>query len=193
MKGEWTLRVLEKIMEGAVGISDVFAAMLQEGYGASSSRLLAVASERNTKRMASLATARDRLAYQKLIAKLVGEGLVSSSGRSHERSILITKKGREKVTELRKRKSTSLPKKVLVAKPSQRFTIVAFDVPEGERRKRNWIRKQLELFGFRMIQKSVWIGKYAIPKEFMMALGEMRIADTVVIFEITKSGTLRVV
>src|SRR3989344_4126854 len=33
-------------------------------------------------------------------------------------------------------------------------SIVAFDIPESDRRMRNWLRNQLKIFGYKMLQQS---------------------------------------
>ena len=42
-----------------------------------------------------------------------------------------------------------------------------------------------------MIQKSVWIGKVKIPKEFLDDLFKLRLIDYIEIFEISKAGSLK--
>ena len=49
--------------------------------------------------------------------------------------------------------------------------IVAFDVPEHERYKRDWLREELLVLGFEPIQKSVWFGPSPLPENFVRELG----------------------
>ena len=44
---------------------------------------------------------------------------------------------------------------------------------------------------FRILQKSVWIGKVKIPKEFIDDLKELNMINYVEIFEISRGGSLR--
>lgn len=48
--------------------------------------------------------------------------------------------------------------------------IVIFDIPETHRKHRDWIRAQLKMWNFTMIQKSVWMGHAPIPKKFISRL-----------------------
>lgn len=48
--------------------------------------------------------------------------------------------------------------------------MVLFDIPEKKRKIRNWLRLQLKLWEFEMVQQSVWLGKGPLPKEFMERL-----------------------
>ena len=52
----------------------------------------------------------------------------------------------------------------------QKNLIIIFDIPEKERRYRDWFRSELVGFGFEQIQKSVWFGPN-LPKEFIEYLG----------------------
>ena len=74
---------------------------------------------------------------------------------------------------------------------TDKFSIVAFDVPERERRKRDWLRATLGRMGYKTIQRSVLLGKTKIPSEFLDDLRKLHMVDYVEIFEITKTGSLR--
>src|SRR3990167_838001 len=73
---------------------------------------------------------------------------------------------------------------------NNRLIIVIFDIPERERRKRAWLRLALKNIGLKLIQRSVWMGKVKIPKEFLDDIRELHLVNFVEIFEITKSGSL---
>lgn len=69
--------------------------------------------------------------------------------------------------------------------------IVAFDIPEKERKKRAWLRIELSNYGFAALQKSVWIGKGPLPASFIEDLDYLNIRSGVHIVGISKSGTLQ--
>jgi DNA-binding transcriptional regulator PaaX len=48
--------------------------------------------------------------------------------------------------------------------------MILFDIPEKKRKIRNWLRLQLKLWDFEMLQQSVWMGKGPLPKEFVERL-----------------------
>ena len=77
------------------------------------------------------------------------------------------------------------------SKEKGQFTIVVFDIPEKERSKRAWIREVLKNLDLKMIQKSVWVGKVKIPKQFIDDLDKFNMVDFVEIFEISKAGSLK--
>ncbi|MBI5221132.1 MAG: hypothetical protein HY978_04865 [Candidatus Liptonbacteria bacterium] len=72
-----------------------------------------------------------------------------------------------------------------------KFVVVAFDVPEKERWKRRWLRSVLTNLNLHLVQRSVWVGKAAIPKQFVQDLAALNLLEAVEIFEVTKTGTLR--
>ncbi len=48
--------------------------------------------------------------------------------------------------------------------------LVIFDIPETHRKHRDWIRAQLRMWNFTMIQRSVWMGHAPIPEKFVLRL-----------------------
>ncbi|MBI5742583.1 MAG: hypothetical protein HZA25_01965 [Candidatus Niyogibacteria bacterium] len=71
------------------------------------------------------------------------------------------------------------------------YAIVTFDVPERERRKREWLRCVLKNLKFRPVQQSVWLGRTKIPIDFLDDLKDLNMTDYVEIFEVSRQGTLR--
>jgi len=64
--------------------------------------------------------------------------------------------------------------------------IISFDIPESERPKRNWLRNQIKIFGYKMLQQSLWLGPSPLPKSFLKRLEELNIRKNVKIFSVTK-------
>lgn len=62
--------------------------------------------------------------------------------------------------------------------------MVLFDIPETKRKTRSWLRLQLKLWDFEMLQQSVWLGKGPLPKEFLDRLRLLDIYEGVKIFKI---------
>ena len=60
--------------------------------------------------------------------------------------------------------------------------IIMFDIPEAERRKRDWLRKSLTALGFSVLQKSVWTGPAPLPKKFLKDLSDFGIISYVKFF-----------
>jgi DNA-binding transcriptional regulator PaaX len=105
----------------------------------------------------------------------------------------ITKSGRAKLKAL-KEKSLFSPATILYRKRSDtELKIIIFDIPEMERKKRTWLRQALRTLEFNMLQRSVWVGKKKIPKEFLRDLNERDLLPYVHVFAVNKTGTIRTV
>jgi len=80
--------------------------------------------------------------------------------------------------------------KKITEKPSgETKVMVLFDIPENKRKIRNWLRQQLKLWDFEMLQQSVWLGNGSLPKEFTNRLLGLGIKECVKIFPIRKIKT----
>lgn len=65
-------------------------------------------------------------------------------------------------------------------------TIIAFDIPEKDRKIRNWLRNQIKIFNYKMLQKSLWLGPGPFPDSFLKHLEDLHIRKYVKIFKINK-------
>lgn len=126
-----------------------------------------------------------------ILYKLKRQGLVKKRRRGRSSMWFPTSAGRTWFAGLRARRLFSTDR--ISYQPSERrgIQIISFDVPERERHKRVWLRAVLKAIGFRYLQKSVWIGDWLIPEDFLEDLRERRMLAYVHIFSVTKSGTLR--
>lgn len=66
--------------------------------------------------------------------------------------------------------------------------LVVFDIPEREKRKRAWLRRQLKIFNYEMVQRSVWLGPYPLPSEFNTYLRKLAIKNYIQWFKILKKN-----
>jgi len=108
-----------------------------------------------------------------------------------EKFFSITRRGRERLAVLKTLQKKELPHATFQKEIGDTFLIVAFDIPERERRKRRWLRLALRQLGMDMVQKSVWIGKVKLPEEFLGSLHHLGLMGYVEIFAISKAGTLK--
>lgn len=72
----------------------------------------------------------------------------------------------------------------------ERNMIIAFDIPETYRRKRDWLRIELKLLNFLPIQKSVWLGPVPLPKVFIENLNKIHILKYLKIFEVKEKDII---
>lgn len=70
------------------------------------------------------------------------------------------------------------------SKNAKRNLIISFDIPEKKRVLRNWLRNQIKIFGFEMLQQSLWIGPGPMPDEFIRRLGLLGIRKNIKTFKV---------
>lgn len=63
-------------------------------------------------------------------------------------------------------------------------TIISFDIPGPKRSTRDWLRNQLKIFNYKMLQQSLWFGPGPLPNEFIKRLNELKIRENIKIFKI---------
>jgi hypothetical protein len=192
MKEEKTLKILELIKDGVETASVLIEAFLSAGYGASMRDMDRAIDKALSRRAQESQEREERQRFYNLVYRLKRDGLIENK---HLGEIRLTTKGEGLLVKLRLKSKNSLPppkyKKESGGKNENRVTVVAFDVPEKERQKRHWLVSALKNLDFNLVQKSVWIGKTKIPKEFLKNLNDLRMVSYVEIFEITKTGSLK--
>lgn len=185
------MSILEVLKDAAVGSLDLFEAFLAAGYGASPRRVGYELSKIEEKRLSREQRARLRQKYCNLISQLKRDGLIQVKENSRSKIFALTPRGKKKMKELRLKIEREAPRPDGYQKEKGNLTIVAFDVPEKHKTKRNWIREVLKNLDFKMIQKSVWFGRVKIPRQFIDDLGRFDMIDFVEVFEISKAGSLK--
>ena len=189
MKGDLSLKILEVIGQAAISTGDIIAAILTSPYGASVGRMESSLRKMNRERSSDEIKYFQQQRYYNAIYWLKRDGLLekSRSGKLLKLSI----KGKEKLKALREIHKFALPSRNYQAESTPGIVIVAFDVPEKERQKRNWLRARLRTMGLQMIQKSLWFGRKKLPREFLEDIRSLKMTEYIEIFEISRSGTLR--
>src|SRR3989344_151953 len=163
MKGGRALALLEAIHGGATGSVDLIKALLSAGYGASYGKMQ-YELRKNTRAREARSVARKSIdRYYSMLYKLKRDGLIVEN---ESKILRITKNGERLLERLKSRMQNQMPATRYRAIAHGRSVIVAFDIPEVERRKRNWLRATLQNMGLTMTQKSLWLGKGKLPKEF---------------------------
>ncbi len=192
MRGDFTRLILETIKETSAETLELFDALLRAGYGASLGEIERIAKREKSSpaKLTPIKQKEVKQRYYKLLSALKRDGLIKKETKEKQKFLFLTKKGKEKLTLLKKKLGLSLPKKIYSKEKAEKVVIVIFDIPEKERRKRNWLRMALRSLGLKMVQKSVWIGKVKIPKEFLDDLYFLKITPYVEIFEVKRSGSL---
>ena len=192
MKGEITLKFLEEIKDFVGSGADLFEVFLRAGYGASAGKLRYEFSKAQKERRQRQELAQYRKRYARFLYRLRQDGLIKGKEQKSGKLVTLTPKGRKKLMALKERYAGRLPEVSAYDKnESDKFIIVVFDIPERERKKRDWLRSALKNIGLKLVQKSVWMGKVKVSKDFIDDLSELKLIDYVEIFEISKTGSLR--
>ena len=71
-------------------------------------------------------------------------------------------------------------------KNSPASIILSFDIPESNRKTRNWLRNQIKIFNYKMLQQSLWIGPGPLPQLFLKRLDKLDIRKNIKIFPINR-------
>jgi|SRR3989344_7356023 len=71
-----------------------------------------------------------------------------------------------------------------------KYRIVIFDIPEQKRIVRNLFRRNIKKWGFKQLQKSVWISKMDIYDKLVRYINELGIDEWVTVIEADKLSNL---
>lgn len=74
-------------------------------------------------------------------------------------------------------------------KEQRKDLLLIFDVPETKKSEREWLRRHLIRFGYKMIQKSVWVGPSPLPKNFLDYIKKIKIQNNIKTFKLEKGYT----
>ncbi len=189
MKGDIMHAVLWRVSEAPALIDDLFI-IFTAPYGISHRGLQRRLSENHRAQAKAHISHEKRRQVHNVLYQLRTQGLIASEETKSGVMYKPTKQGTKKLLNLRALHDRFLPRRVYETTQEQETKIIVFDVPERERRKRDWLRAVLKRIGFHMVQRSVWIGKNAIPEDFVKDLGRLNLIPYVKILAVTKKGNL---
>ncbi|MBI2506942.1 MAG: hypothetical protein HYW00_02285 [Candidatus Colwellbacteria bacterium] len=185
-KGELTKRILEHLADASVDMVYLFAAVIACPYGASRGQIEKKMRELRESGgiVSDLEMKRRQQNFYSMVGKLQREGFIK---KTKDRKLFITILGKKKYEKILNR----LPRRHYKPQVDDSLKVVIFDIPEKQKHKREWLRGQLQDLGFKMIQKSVWMGKRKFPKEFLEDIRDLKLLAYVEIFSVTKTGSMR--
>lgn len=160
-------------------------------YGTSYSRMDFLIAQRQRIRAKKTIKKEKKQNFYDLLYRLRKEGLVLECKKDKSCFFKITSKGKEILEGLRLKKANALPTASYKTENDNLLKIVIFDIPEEERRKRDWLRAALKNLEFKMLQKSVWAGKIKLPQGFLADLEKLNLLPYVEIFAISRTGSLK--
>ena len=161
--------------------NSVFEAFLYSGRSTSllRSNLTIVGSRNNKKDEEEILRCR----FYEMRSRLRKDGLLSKENT-------LTAKGMRYISR-GENNQKQYPKRFYEKGKEEKIVLVTFDIPEKKRGYRDWMRSALSSMGMEPLHKSVWVGKTAIPEDFLNDLQSSRLLDCVEILEISKKGTIK--
>ncbi|KKS87730.1 MAG: hypothetical protein UV62_C0029G0010 [Parcubacteria group bacterium GW2011_GWC1_43_11] len=190
-RSQIAMKILETIGGAALETSDILLAIMTSSYGSSHSRIERRKEEIQQVRGKIIAELKEKQKLYNLISYLKKGGLVIKKRKSNREIWGMTEKGEKELKKLKTYYGKSvLPPRRYKSEASDSLTIIAFDIPEKERQKRDWLRRKLIEMKFKLVQGSVWAGKRKIPEDFVEDLNLCKLLPCVEIFTVSKTGTL---
>ncbi len=125
-----------------------------------------------------------------LLYRMERDGLATKTTGSGTKQWKLTFKGFKKKELLSHRNPHPSPA-CYPKEESIGIIVVSYDIPEQHASKRQWIRSVLTHLDFRLLHKSVWIGKTKIPSAFIEDLRQLKLFDYIEIFSVSNKGTIR--
>ncbi|OGY99838.1 MAG: hypothetical protein A2945_02490 [Candidatus Liptonbacteria bacterium RIFCSPLOWO2_01_FULL_52_25] len=183
--------VLDALGEVAMSTAEVIEAILTSPYGSSYGRLQKRTREIEQERAGVKQRSREQREFYDLLYRLKRDGFIAGKQTGNKNRWLRTAKGEKKIDILKKYFSETRPRNKYEKENDSEIKIIAFDIPEKYRRKRWWLRGAVKSMGFTMLQKSVWVGKFKLPQEFIGDIKFMGLLPYVEILAVTKTGSLK--
>ena len=121
--------------------------------------------------------------FSVILSRLKSQKLIDRKGSRRQARWVINTKGSAKIAAYRN------PPNIMPKQDGQ-ARLVVYDIPETERKKREWIRSALVVSGYNQLQRSVWLGYCPLPQKFVKKIYDFGLRTKVHIVSINKSGTL---
>src|SRR5688572_11331081 len=123
-----------------------------------------LASGRSTRRFYAIIRKREFQRYQQesvrvALSRLKSQGYL----RNNSNNWSLTKKGSLHAQNVNFFSYIPSP----FAEDARPMIIISFDIPESSRILRRWLRNQIKIFGYKMLQQSLWIGPGPLPSSFL--------------------------
>ncbi len=120
--------------------------------------------------------------FYKFLMNLKRDGLITIDSSNNKKGWFLSKKGRAELEDQ--------PEQKYSKNASKEVVVISYDIPEGHRKDRDWLRSTLRFLDFKMLHQSIWIGKIEIPETLLTDLRERKITGFIHMFTIGKKGSL---
>lgn len=186
--GENIKMILEELKDGAlltIELLDLIFGAYQRSY---KSALGIIEYKRPKKQTQREIERKEQQVFYSLLNRLKREGFVIKKQSKLGSFWNVTKRGLKKLKLLQNQDKKRLKYPI---KQEATLKIITFDIPETEKKKREWLRGALRFLGFKMLQRSVWIGKNKVPEDFLFDLRDGGLLGCVHVLEVGAGGTVK--
>jgi len=187
-------QILDIVGHMSLGTVDILDRLLSGGKYLSKERYRDLMKRRNARHEEldnELGEMREKQKFYSLLYFLQKSGLIEKKKRKNKTFWFITKKGLEKRKSILSSKEYQFPRKEKYTSESSQYSIIViFDIPEKEKKKREWLRSVLKNLDFKMLQKSVWMGESKLPNNFLVDLEKLNLLSHIKIFSIFEKGNI---
>lgn len=115
-------------------------------------------------------------AFANFVWHLKKNGYIKAKGLEPREGIILTQKGMERVLK------TALKKVKKKKRRDGNWLMLIFDIPEKKRKLRDLLRENLQILGFKLLQKSIWVCPYDILEQVQGIIQKYNLEKYVKIF-----------
>ncbi len=115
--------------------------------------------------------------------RLQERGLVAKTSHRRDATYILTPAGRSFLHRVAMKTSRS-------DRWDGNWHVVIFDVPERLRKARNVLRYELSALGFKKLQSSVWVSRYAISENFYHFLKDLNLLRYTIALKVTDASQI---
>lgn len=123
-----------------------------------------------------------KVLFSATLSRLKQEGFITSSGNTRNTLWHLTSSGANHVKQMNS--DSFLPAK------DSTLRLVIFDIPEKVRGLRDRIRALLAISGYKLLQRSVWIGERPLREKIFKEITQHNIQQYIHMFEIKEKGSI---
>lgn len=128
--------------------------------------------------------------FYSTLSKLKKQGFIKKINNDRRSFWCLTQAGLKKWLFLNSVKNKNLIPMKSASLEKEHLKVIVFDIPESRKNYRDWLRQTLINFGFRKLQKSVWIGNPKLTEDFLFKLKEYNLVNYIHIFSVKDLGTI---
>jgi len=117
-----------------------------------------------------------RRSFSQFIGYLQKQGYIKTKSLEGIKGVLLTPKGAEKILYVKRKLAAKEKRK------DGKWIMIIFDIPEKQRKARDFLRDALSDMGYEKLQQSVWVCPYDVYKETEEAVRSYQIVPCVKLF-----------